>query len=97
MGEFNGHQVCRMLATSEPAALLLCMVLLLPGETNAPRATKGTLVGFKGTSTEPGYSGSQGHQINNVTFGETSFGTGLTDESSTLQWRMIKNLLPHGG
>ena len=34
-GEFNGHQVCRMLATSEPmAALLLCMIILLPGETN---------------------------------------------------------------
>ena len=62
-GEFNGHQVCRILATSEPmAALLLRMIIPLPGETN-PLQGQRTALGLEPDNL---YSldtpASQGHQ-----------------------------------
>ena len=75
-GEFNRHQVCRMLATSEPmAALLLCMYdhSVARGDKFAPRAKKGTLVGFEGDNIYRVWTldapGSQGHQINRCHIG----------------------------
>ena len=48
---FNGHQVCRILAISEPTYGSTALVhdhSVARGDKFAPRAKKGTLVGFEG-------------------------------------------------
>ena len=82
---FNAHQVCRMLATSEPIALLLCIIILLPGGTHLLQGQPSWIT----TSTEAGYPSITSSDQPNVTFGETSCGTGLRhhlDQESAAPW-----------